>query len=270
VSVVVTTFHREQWLLEAIASARSQHGVVAEIIVVDDSLEGSARRAVEPLTAGAGDPVVRYVHRARPSGGHPGLVRNEGVALARAPFVQFLDDDDRLAEGALAALAGALSSTGAGVAFGRVLPFGDEPAMSEQTAYFRRAAARARRIHGRRRWFAAHLMFLDSLLVNSVCMVRKDAFEAADGYDGSLRCCEDVELCLRIGRDRGVAFVDQDVLHYRVGAPSIMREVRAVPHHPAMRAAYRAMGERYRARYGVLEYRSLQLLARTARRLALV
>jgi glycosyltransferase involved in cell wall biosynthesis len=265
VSVVVTTYHREPWLLEAIASARSQRGVEVEIIVADDSSEGTARRVVESL----GDPVVRYVHRASPSGGRPGLVRNEAAVLARAPFVHFLDDDDRLTEGALAALAQALESSNAGVAFGRILPFGDRATVDRESRYFERVATAARSASGRRR-FAAHLLFLDSLLVNSACMVRRNVFEAARGYDASLHCCEDVELYLRIGRAHGVCFVDRDVLHYRVGAPSIMKEVREQPGHPSMLCAYRTMAARYRARYGVVEYRSLQLLARTARRLALV
>jgi glycosyltransferase involved in cell wall biosynthesis len=265
VSVVVTTYHREKWLLEAIASARAQRSVAVEIIVADDSPEGSARRAVESLR----DPVIRYLHRAPPSGGRPGLVRNEAVAFARAPLVHFLDDDDRLADGALAALSRALSSTGAGVAFGRIRPFGEPAAAQRESHYFERVAAAARSVRGRRR-FAAHLLFLDALFVNSACMVRRDVFQAERGYDLSLRCCEDVELYLRIGRAYGVCFVDRDVLHYRVGAPSIMREVLERPEHPWLLQAHRTMADRYRARYGVVEYRSLQILAKTARRLALV
>ena len=265
VSVIVTTYRRELQVLEAIRSVLAQRGAATEIIVVDDSPEGTARDGVEALAS----PDVRYVHRAVPSGGHPGLVRNDAVALAHAPLIHFLDDDDRLADGALVALAEAMRTKKTGMAFGKIVPFGDEPAVSEQTRYFRRVAEAARRIRGRRRWFAANLMFLDSLLVNSACMVRRDVFEAAGGYDASLRCCEDVELYLRIGRAHGVTFVDRDVLHYRVGGPSIMKEVRDRPGHPSMLHTYRTMGERYRGLYGVTEYRMLQLLAKTARQLAL-
>jgi len=264
VSVIIATFHREQWVREAVDSARSQRGVAMEVIVADDSREGTARKVIEDL----GDPGVRYVHRARPSGGRPGTVRNEAIALARAPFVHFLDDDDRLADGALSALAATLSSDRTGMAFGRVVPFGHEPALTEQTRYFTRVAQAARRMRGRR-WFAAQLMFLDSLFVNSACMVRRDAFDEAGGYDASLHCCEDVELYLRIGRSRGASFVDRDILHYRVGAESIMKEIREKGPDPRMLHAYRTMNGRYQARHGVLEYRSLQVLAKTARRLAL-
>jgi GT2 family glycosyltransferase len=265
VSVVITTYRREQLVLEAVDSVRSQRGVSTEILVADDSPEGSARSAIESL----GDPTVLYTQRTPPSGGLPGLVRNHAVHLARAPLVHFLDDDDRLADGALEALAEAMDQTGAGLAFGRIVPFGKEPALTEQTQYFRRMAERARHVRGRRLWFAAQLLFLDSLIVNSACMVRRDVFEAVQGYDGSLRCCEDVELCLRIGREHGVTFVDRDILHYRVGSPSIMKEVRDRPGHPSMLDAYRTMSLRYQEHYGIFEYRSLQVLAKTAKRLAL-
>jgi glycosyltransferase involved in cell wall biosynthesis len=263
ISVVITTFRREKLVLGAIHSVQSQRGVETEILVVDDSPEGSARTVVESLE----DPSITYVHRSRPSGGLPGLVRNDAALRTHAPFIHFLDDDDRLADGALAALADALQMSGAGLAFGRIVPFGDEPALTEQTLYFRRVAERARQLSGRRRLFAAQLLFLDSLLVNSACMVRRSAFEAAEGYDGSLRCCEDVELYLRVGRTHGVCFVDRDVLHYRVGATSIMKEVRDQPGHPSMLDAYEAMNRRYRANYGEIEYRSLQVLAKAAKRL---
>jgi glycosyltransferase involved in cell wall biosynthesis len=265
VSVIITTFHREAWLLEAIRSALAQRDVHSEIIVVDDSPENSAKSAVESVQ----DASIRYVPRPIPSQGHPGVVRNDAVLLARAPFVHFLDDDDRLADGALATLARALKVSRAGMAFGRIVPFGQEPDLGEQKKYFLHTDKLARRIHGRR-WFAAQLMFADSVLVNSACMVRRDVFLAAGGYDAGLRCCEDVELYLRIGRAFGAVYVDEDVLHYRVGAPSIMKEIRcASGRHPFVRDAYVTMGQRYRATYGTVEFRALQVLAMAARRIHL-
>ncbi len=260
VTVVVTTHRRERLVVEAVESVRSQRGVTVEVVVVDDTREATARSAVESL----GDPAVRYVSRDTPSGGLPGLVRNDAAALAHAPLVHFLDDDDRLADGALAALAAALRRSHAGMAFGRVLPFGEGPMVDEETQYFRRAADTARRIPHSRRRFAAQHLFRDSLLVNSACMVRRDAFEAACGYDAWLRCCEDVDLYVRIARQHGAVFVDRDVLHYRVGGPSIMTDVRGNHGHPSMRLAYETMGRRYRERWGALEFRGLQLLAKVA------
>jgi GT2 family glycosyltransferase len=263
VSVVIATYRREQLVLEAIASACSQRNVV-EVLVMDDSPEGGAAEGVRAVK----DPRVRYVHRATPSGGRPGAVRNEGVALARAPLLHFLDDDDRLVDGSLYDLSKALSASGAAMAFGRVVPFGDDPKILEQErAYFRKVAAASRRIRGRR-WFAAQLLFADMPLINSACTIRREAFQAHGGYDSALRACEDVDLFLRVARDRGFTFVDRDVLHYRVGAPSIMNEFRRTEgktDQDKVHESYRKMHDDYKREHGAIEYRALQVFARTTK-----
>jgi GT2 family glycosyltransferase len=261
VSIIIATYRREQLVLQAIASACSQRGVAVEVIVVDDSPEGSAERNVRSV----GDARVTYVHPTTSSGGRPGAVRNYGVALARAPLIHFLDDDDRLFDGCIRDLVAAISSTHAAMAFGRVVPFGDQPRVREsQLAYFEKVAETSRQIRGRR-WFAAQLLFCEMLFVNSACMFRRDAFEAYGGYDSRLRCCEDVDLFLRLGRARGFTFVDRDVLHYRVGAPSIMNEFRRTEgavDSEMVRDSYLEMHARYKRDHGLLEYRTLQAFAR--------
>jgi glycosyltransferase involved in cell wall biosynthesis len=261
VSVVIPTYRRERLVVEAITSACSQRGVDVEVIVVDDSPEGSAGDAVRSMN----DPRIRYVHRATPSGGRPGAVRNDGVPLARARLLHFLDDDDRLVDGALFELKTAITASGSAMAFGRVLPVGDDDRIrDEQRRYFEKVAIAAKRIRGRR-WFAAQLLFRDMPTINSACTIRRDLFETHGGYDSELRCCEDVDLFLRLGRARGFTFVDRDVLHYRVGAPSIMNEMRRTGDE-AERAktveSYRKMHSRYKRDHGALEYRALQAFAR--------
>jgi GT2 family glycosyltransferase len=261
VSVVIATYRRERMLLEAISSVCSQSGVDLEVIVVDDSPEHGARDAVCSLN----DPRVRYIPRSVPSGGRPGAVRNEGVAVARGPLIHFLDDDDRLFDGSLRDLVAAISASGRAMAFGRVVPFGDDVKMrEEQRAYFTKMASVSRRIRGGH-WFAAQLLFCDMLLLNSACTIRRDAFEAQAGYDPALRCCEDVDLFIRLARAQGFTFVDRDVLHYRVGAPSIMNELRraASESDRAMQEdSYRRMHARYKRDHGIAEYRALQVFAR--------
>jgi GT2 family glycosyltransferase len=261
VSIVIATYRREKLVLEAIASALAQQGVQVEVIVVDDSPEGGAGAGVLSL----GDPRVRYLHRAIPSGGLPGAVRHDGVALARAPLIHFLDDDDRLFDGALRALADAISARGNAIAFGRVVPFGENVRIKdEQMVYFQRMAAALRRIRGRY-GFAAQLLFAEMPLINSACTIRRDAFEACGGYDRTLRNCEDVDLFIRLARAGGFTFVDRDVLHYRVGDPSIMNELRrtnAEAERARVVESYVKMHGRYKRDHGRLEYRALQVLAR--------
>lgn len=256
VSVVIPTFRREKLVVEAIKSALGQPGVTLEVFVLDDSPEGSAREAVE----GIGDARVLYMHRARPSGGRPAVVRNEGARLARGTFLHFLDDDDRLAEGALAALVGALERRRAGVAFGTVTPFGEDPAVLEQQReYFRRAAALARR-----RWtrfdMTACLLFKPTCFVNSACMVRREVALSIGGYDSDLSHCEDAEFYMRAIRASGFVFVDREILHYRTGAPSLMHDLKG--DRAQIGHSYGIAYRKYRRTHGPLEFYALKALSK--------
>src|SRR5262245_27189078 len=100
VSVIIPTFHREREVVIAAKSALEQRAVDGEVIFVDDSREGTARAGIEAL----GDERVRYLAMPKPSNGAPARVRNEGAKIARGRVFHFLDDDDRIADGALAAM----------------------------------------------------------------------------------------------------------------------------------------------------------------------
>ncbi|MBI4320269.1 MAG: glycosyltransferase [Chloroflexi bacterium] len=256
VSVIIPTFHREKQVVEAVESALGQTGVSVEVIVLDDSAEGSAREAAE----GTGDPRVRYVKQEVPSGGRPALVRNAGARLALGRFLHFLDDDDRLADGALAALARALDDKPhAGVAVGLIAPFGDDQqVLRHEQEYFREAERRVRLAHNRYA-LVADMLFRNAPLVNSACTIRREHFASLGGYDPSLVVCEDVDFFLRAIRAFGFTFVDASVLQYRVGQPSLA-------HHdgdPSRFArASRMIQCRYRHEHGPLEFYALKVLVR--------
>jgi succinoglycan biosynthesis protein ExoM len=119
-SIVVPTFRREDLLprlLQAVCHQAASVVQPVELVLVDNSPEGSARTVPLPGLA-------RYVHEPR-SG--VARARNRGVAEARGSHVIFLDDDELPAPGWLAAFAQA-ASRGDRAAFGAVEPlFQDEP-----------------------------------------------------------------------------------------------------------------------------------------------
>jgi glycosyltransferase involved in cell wall biosynthesis len=256
VTVITPTFRRERKLVEAIESVRAQRGVTIEMLVLDDSPEGSARTAVEEL----GDPRIVYRKQAVPSKGRPALVRNDGAQLARGRYCYFLDDDDRVAEGALAAMVDALDARpDAGVAFGWVVPFGDDPAhREEKRVYFEEAAVRARMLPWSA-WYVANILFVGTLMVNSACMIRRELIDALGGYDPSIPVYEDVDFYMRGIRAFGGVFVDRPILHYRTGASSLMFDLTSVK---PIGDSYEIIHRKYRERYGAVEYSALMLLAR--------
>jgi glycosyltransferase involved in cell wall biosynthesis len=110
VSVVIPCRNAEAWVTETVSSVVSQAAVSVELVVVDD---GSEDRSAEVATAAAGGRLTLI--RQPPSG--VSRARNAGTAAATAPFIQYLDADDVLMPGTLAARVAALESSQADVAY---------------------------------------------------------------------------------------------------------------------------------------------------------
>ena len=259
VSVVIPTFRRLGPLREAIDSALAQEGVDVEVIVVDDSPEGSAR----DMVLGLGDSRVRFEQPPTPSGGRPGIPRNHGGSLATKEFVHFLDDDDILAEGALRALTTALAERkDVGVAMGIVSPFGDNPeALAHEQEYFREGASVLRRMRSRTALVRV-MLFGRTPLVNSSCMLRRACLPKVGGYSPVVKYVEDVDFYLRAIRRFGFVFVDRPVVHYRTGTPSLMHSLEDIA---VLRESYRNIYANYRASFGRLDLLRMKLQAKLDR-----
>ncbi len=257
VSVIIPTFHREAQLLEAIGSVLEQNGVSLEIIVVDDSAEGSARGAVASVT----DPRVRYILAEAPSNGLPALPRNEGAKLAQGRYLYLLDDDDLMMPDTLAVMSKALElRPDAGMAFGTVEPFGPhEGWLRHNQEYFARARRIALKLRSARQ-LSATLVFSSSILVNSACMARRSAFDAVGGYDAQIPVCEDAELWGRIAHWHGYVFLDRPVVRYRTGAPSLMHNL--ADQDEKLRISYRRIHAKYRQIQGPLRFLARKLWAK--------
>jgi glycosyltransferase involved in cell wall biosynthesis len=101
VDVVIPAFNAASYVGEALASVMAQGNVVARVIVVDDASTDGTAAVVRQF----GAPVELVV---QPSNGGAAAARNAGIALCTAPFVAFLDADDRWLPGKLAAQCDAL------------------------------------------------------------------------------------------------------------------------------------------------------------------
>lgn len=114
-TIVVTSHCRPKLLAGALQSIRDQGDFEVEIILADDAGCAETRRlAAEMLSE-------KDVLISRPGMKGPAESRNIGIELARAPWIGFLDDDDRLVPGWFAALEAALADPTPRVIFGDYL-----------------------------------------------------------------------------------------------------------------------------------------------------
>jgi hypothetical protein len=119
ISVVMPTLRRPESLERALGSLLAQTGVsdlLAEIVVVDNSPEGSARGLVTGLAETAWAP-LRYLHEPQPG---VATARNTGVAAASGELIAFLDDDQEAPPHWLASLLAVHDACRADVTFGPV------------------------------------------------------------------------------------------------------------------------------------------------------
>ena len=264
-SVIVPTFRRPRELIEAISSVLRQHDLIVEIVVIDDSPEGSAEEAVRGLQESR----IVYLKNPNSTGGVPSVVRNIGWPMANGTFVHFLDDDDIVAEGYYAAVKAAFAANPAiSLVFGRIEPFGSGPAaqLDQERQYFADAARKAASSDrfGSRFAFTGRMLFDKALLVCSSSVVRRECVARLGGFDPSIRLMEDADFHVRAMRECGALFLDRTAIHYRVGSPSLMHS----PHPTAAQKqgeclGHKQMHEKYRREHGALEFYALALFTRT-------
>lgn len=198
VSVVVPTRDRWEHLqTAALPAALGQRDVELELIVVDDgSTDDTPRRLGE-----IDDPRLRVLRSEPPEG--VARARNRGLAVAGAPWVAFLDDDDlwsplklRTQLDALAAAAADYAYSAAVFVDGGGTPQRFDPAPDPQTV--------ARELRGS-----------DVVGGPSTVIVRTELARALGGFEPSLSVLADWDLWLRLAARGRPAACPEVLVAYR-------------------------------------------------------
>lgn len=108
-SIVMPVFNRERLVGRAIRSCLAQDFHDFEIMVVDDASSDASVDAVRAFD----DPRIRLIVHEQNRGVGP--ARNTAMAASRGEWIVFLDSDDELLPGGLAAIARSAASAGADV-----------------------------------------------------------------------------------------------------------------------------------------------------------
>lgn len=208
VSVVVPVYNGERYLREALDSMFAQTFQDFEAICVDDGSSDDSLALIREYGSR-----VRVLSQPNAGGC---AARNEGVRQAVAPYVAFLDQDDRWYPRKLEQQVAVLEAEPDVVlvlcnsdrmdAEGRMLQYG--ATLAERATLLDSPLGR--------------LMEEDQLL-SSAILVRRDAFERAGMYDTELRGFEDFDLCARLKRQGPFKFLEQSGMCYRVHQASLSR-----------------------------------------------
>lgn len=188
ISVVVPTYQRPQLLERALRSIGEATTATHEIIVIDDSPDGSGFEAARRCGA-------KYVFKA---GKQRGLSasRNIGLKLATGEFLAFLDDDDFFNPGGLDAL---LQAARNGAGDGERIVFGDH---SNFTSELRTRVPLAGLTMD-------HLLVVNHIVMGSF-LLRRTSLDG--GFDIRMRSHEDWEFILRHAQSQSLHHVPVDIV----------------------------------------------------------
>jgi glycosyltransferase involved in cell wall biosynthesis len=211
VTVVIATHDRLAYLKEALVGVAAQGPDIDEVIVVDDgSTDGTSVWLSEWLQEAATKrgPLAtspRLTTLRQSPAQERSRARNAGLARCDTPFVLFLDDDDVLRPGAIAALTAALA--------------GHPDAAGSAGAYRRFGSLREPGRDLRPKRQLTTQVWREELLgwnmPPSALLWRTDVARMLGGFDPSLRHCEDRDLNLR-AYPRPFVLIPQTVVDYRV------------------------------------------------------
>jgi glycosyltransferase involved in cell wall biosynthesis len=198
VSVIVPTHNRRGLLAQAIASVARQTIEDIEIIVVDDGSDDDT----PAFLGGLDEPRLRVLRKDRAGG--VVRARNDGIAVAGAPWLAFLDDDDLWAPTKLEHQLAAVRATAAGwscvstiyvdaglsvTEVRRVLPADEYPVRLR----------RANVVPGG----------------GSGVLVSSDLMREVEGFREDVEAAEDWECWIRLSERARIAPVDRPLLAYR-------------------------------------------------------
>ncbi len=211
VSIVIPVRNGERYIEEAIASVLLQGDPVCEVLVVDDGSTDATAQKV----GGFGDARVRLL--ARPQGRQGvSAVRNFGLSQASGEWTMFLDADDRLKPGAIAALCAGVSRPDV------VAIYGDYERIDESgTKIGRRNLIRRRE---KPDGFILQPLLGGNFIVNGgIMLVKTQTFRGCGGFDETLQYAEDWYGWCRLAAAGRFAYLPGcHVLDYRVHRNSVM------------------------------------------------
>lgn len=207
VAIIIPCYRQAHLLGEALASCLAQEPPPAEIIVVDD---GSPDNVAAAIAAIGKATEIRLVRRLN---GGLSAARNTGLIASTSPYLVFLDADDRLCPGAIAAgLASHAANPDAVFTWGgyRNMDFGGRHWSRPNLPRLRRQPYLA-------------LLGGNVIGMHATVMYRRAPLLAAGGFDENLRTCEDWDLYLRLAKTNAVASHHHVTADYRRHAAGMSR-----------------------------------------------
>lgn len=186
VSVIMPTYNRAAYIVDAIESVRQQTYANWELIIVDDGSEDNTEELVEAV----GDSRIKFYKAGRI--GISSKIKNIGLQKARGSMIAFIDSDDLWADTKLEKQLSAFAKYPAGFCLTGGYNFKE---LNEPIEYFYKQKDGLK-------YGDAFTGFFKSEVAATIptLMVKKSCIEAVGGFD-EIRPVADMEFILRLAQN---------------------------------------------------------------------
>ena len=214
-SVIIPTYNRSGFVRECLISLRDSGVPDLEIIVTDDGSTDDTAEVVKATNPNA-------IYLWHPNTGTPTTPKNRGFAVSRGRYVGFLDCDDQWIAGAPARAVELLDRySDVGLVYGDTLM--GNPESGWRSLMAGRDQAEFETIPNREPEPGFRILdpgvFYERLAVRNqfaVCsgIMRRELFDAAGGFDPTMKMAEDWDLWLRLCCRTTVGWMDRPIARY--------------------------------------------------------
>jgi glycosyltransferase involved in cell wall biosynthesis len=202
VSVVIPTYNRTHFIIEAIQSVLDQTFQDFEIVVVDDGSTDNTKDVVDSFQ----DPRIKYIYQENRG---VAAARNTGISASIGEYIAFLDSDDVLLKNALEKKVQVLDRYPE-VAFS----YGKANVMDENGHLLRLSKKKQEYFCVRKgsEQIRKFLIIYGNCIGGSGAMVRRRCLYEVGLFDSTFRHgSEDFDLWVRLAKRYAVAYIEQPV-----------------------------------------------------------
>lgn len=193
VSVIIPTRNRRKRLERCIGSVLAQTYGSTEIVVVNDASSDDTREYLDGL-----DGIIPiYINQNI----GPCAARNIGAKVARGDVLAFLDDDDRWHPSKLKKQMEVMGADGAGLVYCGYSKVDDTNRLLGTTNCTKRG-------------YVYNDIIRHNIFGSPTPIMRRDAFEAAGGWDESFPAAQDYDLWTRMAKVTRFDYVDEPLATY--------------------------------------------------------
>lgn len=200
VSVIIPTYNRASFLLEAIDSVFNQSYQDFELIIIDDGSDDDTREVLVPYQNR-----LSYYYQE-----NSGIskARNRGLSFAQGEYVAFLDSDDQWKRRKLERQMEIFEGT-------------DEAQMcyTDETWIRNGIRVNPKKVHQKYSgWIFEHCIPLCIISLSSA-MMHRGLFDTVGTFDEKLPACEDYDLWLRVSLITPIQFIPEPLIVKSGGHP---------------------------------------------------